>query len=278
MLLRIIMFVLLFVVITLNRSNVIAAEDPIVAVVNGSEIRFSQVQAAHKRLPKKFQRIPIEEILPSLVDSLIDTHLAAAKAMQEKLDKTTEFKLQMEWIKKQVLQELILDKVLKAKVKDVNLLQLYKKEVQKLSTAEQIQASHILLKTEKEANDVISLLKKGSNFAELAKNQSIGPSASNGGDLGFFGPGQMVPEFEKAAYKLKPGTHTKKAVKTQFGWHVIKVVKRKKIEVPNFESMKSKLRNTLLQERVAAFIKGLRKGSKITLFNLDGTSRKQIEN
>ena len=118
----------------------------------------------------------------------------------------------------------------------------------------------------------------GSNFAELAKNQSIGPSASNGGDLGFFGPGQMVPEFEKAAYKLKSGTYTKKAVKTQFGWHVIKVVKRKKTEVPNFELMKSKLRNTLLQERVAAFIKGLRKGSKITLFNLDGTSRKQIEN
>ena len=154
MLLRIIMFVLLYVVITLNRSNVIAAEDPIVAVVNGSEIRFSQVQAAHKRLPKKFQRIHIEEILPNLVDSLIDTHLAAAKAMQENLDKTTEFKLQMEWIKKQVLQELILDKVLRTNIKDSNLLYLYKKEVQKLSTAEQIQASHILLKTEKEANDV----------------------------------------------------------------------------------------------------------------------------
>ena len=121
MLLRIIMFVLLYAVITLNRSNVIAAEDPIVAVVNGSEIRFSQIQAAHKRLPKKFQRIPIEEILPSLVDSLIDTHLAADKAMQENLDKTTEFKLQMECIKKQVLQELILDKVLKKNVKEMHL-------------------------------------------------------------------------------------------------------------------------------------------------------------
>ena len=278
MVMRIAIFSLLCGCIPITSFYVLAGEDPVVAVVNGTEIHFSQAQAAHKRLPKDYQRVSSEKILPRLVDSLVDTHLAATKARQEKIHETEEFNSQMVWIENQVLQRLMLGKIMEGAVDYAALRTLYDKEVKKLATSKQIQASHILLKTEKEAKDVIAMLVKGSEFAELARRRSSGPSASDGGNLGFFSRGQMVPEFENAVYKLKPGAFTRKAVKTQFGWHVIKAGEQKSAKVPSFELMESKLRNSLLQETLEAFIKELRKGAKITLFNLDGTLREQLDN
>jgi len=261
----------------ITTGNVLAGDDPVVAVVNGTEIHFSQAQAALKRLPKNYQHVPIEEILPRLVDSLIDTHLAAATARIEEMHETKNFHAQMAWIEKQVLQNLMLSKIIDGVATDATMRILYEKEVKKLSTIEKIKASHILLKTEKEAKEVTALLAKGSDFSELAKKRSTGPSASDGGNLGFFSRGQMVPEFEDAAYKLRPGDYTNKAVKTKFGWHVIKVVERKIAEVPSFELMQPKLQNTLFEKTIAVFIKKIRKGAKIALFNLDGTPRDPVE-
>ena len=168
----------------------------------------------------------------------------------------------------------MLSKAMEKLVTDAAVRARYEEEATKLAATEQIQASHILLKTEDEANKVIALLDKGGDFAELAKQKSTGPSATEGGKLGFFGRGQMVPEFEKAAYAMKTGTYTKKAVKTQFGWHVIKVEDRKRPGPASFETMEPELRNALFQETGAAYIAKLRKGAKIALFNLDGTPRK----
>jgi peptidyl-prolyl cis-trans isomerase C len=278
MVFRLVIFSMIFGLTYIVSSVVSAEENPVVANVNGFEIRFYQVQAAQKRLPKEFQQVPIEQIFPRLVDSLIDTYLAAASARIDKLHETKEFNTQMNWIKEQVLQRLILGKITEKAINEVDLSTLYEKEKRKLIASEQIQASHILLKTEEEAKEVITLLLKGNNFAKLAKKRSTGPSANDGGNLGFFGRGQMVPEFEKAAYELKPEEYTKKPVKTQFGWHVIKAGVRKSAEVPSFELMKPKLRNIMFQKTIADFIRDLRKSAKIELFNLDGTSSKQVEN
>lgn len=251
-----------------------AEEDPVVAVVNGAEIRLSHAKAAHKRLPEQYQRVPFEVIFPGLVDSLIDTRLAAANARLDKLHETEKFKVQMAWITDQILQRLILSKTMEKVVTDAAVRARYEEEIKKITAAEQIQASHILLKTEEEAKEVIAQLNKGGDFSKLAKQKSTGPSASEGGNLGTFGKGQMVPEFEKAAFALKAGTYTDKAVKTQFGWHVIKVGDRRKTEPPSFEKMEPELRNALFQETGAAYIAKLRKGAKIALFDLDGMPRK----
>jgi peptidyl-prolyl cis-trans isomerase C len=277
MVFRLVIFSMICGLVYIFSSVVLAKENPVVAIVNGSEIRLSQVQAAQKRLPKEFQQVPVEKILPRLVDSLIDTYLAANSARIEKLHETKEFNAQMNWIKQQVLQQLILGRIMEKATTDIALQDLYEIEKKKL-VSEKIQASHILLKTEEEAKEVIALLKKGNNFAKLAKKRSTGPSANDGGNLGFFGRGQMVPEFEKAAYALKPEAYTKKPVKTQFGWHVIKAGSRKIEEVPSFELMKPKLRNIIFQNTIEAFINDLRKNAKIELFNLDGTTRKKVEN
>ena len=272
--LRLAIFALLSGWMAVAARPVSAEEDPVVAVVDGAEIRLSQARAAHKRLPEQYQRVPFEVIFPGLVDSLIDTRLAAASARRDKLHETEEFKVQIAWITDQVLQRLMLSKAMEKLVTDAAVRARYEEEATKLAATEQIQASHILLKTEDEANKVIALLDKGGDFAELAKQKSTGPSATEGGKLGFFGRGQMVPEFEKAAYAMKTGTYTKKAVKTQFGWHVIKVEDRKRPGPASFETMEPELRNALFQETGAAYIAKLRKGAKIALFNLDGTPRK----
>ena len=272
--LRLAIFVLLGAWMAITSRPVSAEEDPVVAVVDGAGIRLSHAQAAHKRLPEQYQRVPFETIFPGLVESLIDTRLAAANARRDKLHETETFKVQLAWITDQVLQRLMLGKIMEGAVTETAVRARYEVEAKKLATAEQIQASHILLKTEKEAKEVIALLDKGGDFTELAKQKSTGPSASDGGSFGFFGRGQMVPAFEKAAYALKSGTYTKKPVNTQFGWHVIKVGERKNPDPPSFKTMEPELRNAMFQEIGADFIAKLRKGAKIALFNLDGTPRK----
>ena len=153
----------------------------------------------------------------------------------------------------------------------------YEAEAKKLANIEQIKARHILVKTEDGAKAIIAELKGGGDFAELAKKKSTGPSATDGGDLGFFGKGQMVPAFEKAAYALNAGAFSETPVKTQFGWHVIKVEERKKADIPSFEEMEPAIRDRLSQDAGSAYIMKLRKEAKITRFNADGSPRKDME-
>ena len=121
----------------------------------------------------------------------------------------------------------------------------------------QVRARHILVDTKEEAEKIIEELKGGADFAELAK-QSKDPSGQNGGDLGFFGAGQMVPEFEKAAFALEPGQFTQEPVKSQFGWHVIKVEEKRMSEPPSFAEVEAQLRNYLMRQKFETVLAGLR--------------------
>ena len=251
-----------------------AEDDPVVATVDGFEIHLSHVKEALALLPQQYQRVPFETILPGLVDSLIDSRLAAEDARSQNLHDTPKFKAQMTRIEEQILQRMALSKVITDKVGDAAVKAGYAAKVKKLADVEQIKVRHILVKTEDDAKAIIAELKNGDDFAELAKKKSTGPSASDGGDLGFFGKGQMVPAFEKAAFALNTGTFSETPVNTQFGWHVIKMEERKKADIPSFEEMKSAIRNELSQDAGSAYIKKLRKEAKITRFNTDSKPRK----
>jgi len=248
-----------------------AADDPVVAVVNGANIHRSQVHDAHKHLPAQYQQIPFETIFPGLLESIIDTKLAASDARAQKVQATKEFKDQMTRLEEQVLQRIMLTRKIDKDVTDAAVRDRYAQIAKELNSIEQIQARHILLKTEAEAVAVIAELGKGGDFAALAKTRSTGPSAPEGGDLGFFTRGQMVPEFETAAFALKTGEFTPTPVKTQFGWHVIKVENRRASEVPKFDEVADGLRNDLSREASASYIAGLREKAKITMFNADGS-------
>ncbi len=243
-----------------------AGEDPVLATVNGVNITRSEVVRAQTQLPQQYQKIPMEIILPNLLDSIVDGYLAADYARDQGYQKSDEFKTEIGRVERQILQSMALTREIDAKVTDAALKKYYDGTVASKGGAEEIHARHILVKTEDEAKAVIAELDKGGDFIELAKTKSTGPSGPTGGDLGFFGHGQMVPDFEKAAYALKKGDYTKTAAKTQFGYHVIKLEDRRTGTPPTFEESVEKMRAELSQKAGLALIESLRAKAKIEKF------------
>ena len=261
---------LVFALAAASGASMAADKDPVVAIVDGHKILKSHLIEAQQLLPRQYQAVPMEQIYPALVDSIIDTHLATADARAKKMDKDADFRARMSRIEEQLLQRMVLEKEMTQAVSDEALKKRYEKMVAGLSGNEEVHARHILLKTEDEAKAVIKDLSGGADFAELAKKKSTGPSGPNGGDLGFFGKGQMVPEFEKAAFALSKGAVSTEPVKTQFGYHVIKLEGRRKAEVPKYDAVVEQLRGEISQERGAAYVDKLRAGAKVTRFTLEG--------
>ena len=259
------------VVFSVPVAPVLGAEDPVVATVNGEDIHLAEVKGAYKNLPQQYQQVPFETIFAGLIDSLIDARLATADARTKKIHENKEFKEQM------ALQRIMLNLGVKEGGTDAAVKARYDAAAKELAASEQVSARHILLKTEDDAIAVIAELKKGGDFVELAKKKSTGPSAATGGDLGFFGKGQMVPVFEKIAFALKKGEYTETPVKSQFGWHVIKVGDRKKQDVPSFEKMEPTIRSELSQAAGIAYITSLREGAKIARFNADGSPKEDAK-
>jgi len=137
---------------------------------------------------------------------------------------------------------------------------------------EEVHARHILVANEDAAKKIIADLKKGGDFAALAKQHSTDPGAQNGGDLGFFKKDDMVPAFAEAAFALKPGEISATPVKTQFGYHVIKVEERRAAPPPSFEEAKEELRQRVIQEAVSKVSDAALAGAKVERMNLDGTA------
>ena len=261
----------LAVTLSITPGGVLAADDdPVVATVNGTKILKSMLVTAQQLLPEQYQKIPLMQIYPALVDTVIDMKLSAADARKKRLHETKEFKVLMSRVEDQMLQRTVLQAEMDKALTEEALKRRYDALIADEKSSTEVHARHILVKTKEEANDIIEQLQNGASFEVTAKEKSTGPSATNGGDLGFFGKGQMVPEFEKAAFSLRKGKFTDTPVKTQFGWHIIKLEDRRKSEPPSFESIKQKLQTEISQETRAEYVSGLRKEAKIERFDLDG--------
>tara|TARA_A100001388_G_scaffold275930_1_gene262460 strand:- start:894 stop:1724 length:831 start_codon:yes stop_codon:yes gene_type:complete len=261
----------LAVTLSITPGGVLAADDdPVVATVNGTKILKSMLVTAQQLLPEQYQKIPLMQIYPALVDTVIDMKLSAADARKKRLHETKEFKVLMSRVEDQMLQRTVLQAEMDKALTEEALKRRYDALIADEKSSTEVHARHILVKTKEEANDIIEQLQNGASFEVTAKEKSTGPSATSGGDLGFFGKGQMVPEFEKAAFSLRKGKFTDTPVKTQFGWHIIKLEDRRKSEPPSFESIKQKLQTEISQETGAEYVSGLRKEAKIERFDLDG--------
>ncbi len=245
-----------------------SAEDPVIATVNGEKILQSHLLKAHENLPPEYQAVAIEQIYPMLLTSLIDSKLVAEDARARKLDQDEDFQQALSLVKDQLLERYAVRKEIEDAVTDQKLRKMYQEQV--AGGAEELHARHILLKTADEAVAVIKELDGGADFAELAKKKSTGPSGPRGGDLGFFGKGQMVPAFEEAAYKLDAGQHSREPVQTQFGFHVIKVEEKRAAQPPSFEESVEDLRTEAAQAAGAAYVERLRAKAKIERFDMDG--------
>ena len=223
-----------------------------VAKVGSSVITEEDVKKELGTLPPHIQRIFTgPEGTEKFVDELVKKEILYQEAKKKGLEGNQDYKKKVEDFKKYTLISLLLEKEIedKAKVTEKDVKDYYEAHKENLATSSQIRASHILLKTEEEAKKVKEQLGKGGDFARIAKEKSLDTgSAKNGGDLGFFSRGQMVPEFERAAFSLNVG-EVSSPVKTQFGYHIIKVTDKKQEPVAEFEKMKDPLTQKVTAEK-----------------------------
>ena len=241
-------------------------EDRVVARVNGEEIRNSDVMTMARGLPPQYQS-QLMQIYPMLVQRLIDFNLAGKAGRAAGLAEDVEVKARVVRAEERAIREVYLEREIEARMTDEGLQAKYRDYLAANPPKAEVHARHILVETEEAAREVIALLDGGADFAELAKERSTGPSGPKGGDLGYFTADQMVPEFSQAATALEPGRYTAEPVKTQFGWHVIKVEDRRESEPPPLEEVEPQLREQLARESVVAIFKGLRAGMEIEIMS-----------
>ncbi|MEW6416942.1 MAG: peptidylprolyl isomerase [Nitrospirota bacterium] len=224
---------------------------PYLAKVGNVKIMQADLDREMKNLPNFAQKIfEGSGGKERFLDELIKKELLYQEALKRGIDKDAEYLKRVEDFKKITLIGKLLEKEMesKAKVSDQDVKDYYEKHKGDFAVG-QIRASHILVKTEDEARKILERLKKGEDFAQVAKKSSIDPvSAKNGGDLGFFSAGQMVPEFEAVAVKLKPG-EISKPVRTKFGYHIIKVTDKKVGKSVEFEKVKNYISQRLSAEK-----------------------------
>ena len=243
----------------------------VVAVVNGEKITRADVIESAKSLPQQYQQ-QLDVIFPALIDRLVDLKLLAEEGQKQNLQDDPEVKAEIAQRTEQVMQEVVIRRHLKAAMTEDAVKARYDKFVKETPPQTEVHASHILLDSEADAKDVIAQLAAGADFATLAKEKSKDPSAKeNGGDLGYFSADQMVPAFSKAAFAMQVGEVSKDPVKTDFGWHVIKVEDRRAKAPPTLDQARSQIEETLSGELMSAYLESLHQGANIQKFNPDGT-------
>jgi peptidyl-prolyl cis-trans isomerase C len=237
-----------------------AGDSGVVATVNGTGITEATLQryAQQRKMPAAGPQ------RKRLIDELINRELLYQDAVSIGLDKTSQIKAEIEYVKTNIIASAMLNRSSdRFQVSDAELKKEYDARKAELGGKE-LKARHILLKTEADAKAVIAELDKGADFAKLAGKRSTGPTAVKGGDLGWFRPAQMDPTFAKATVKLKKGSYTETPVKTQFGWHVIKLEDSRAVQPPPFDSIKEQIRAGLQNQLIEKYIGELRSKAKIS--------------
>ncbi len=240
--------------------------DTAVALVNGKPITFHDLTLAEDELFSVVGQMPNRQRMEALVGYIVNRELAseAAKAMGIRLEDPEVMK-RMAFYTKKALQEVYMGRVLADRVSPADARAYYDKEVAGAAPVEEVRARHILVADEALARDVAQQAKKdGADFEALAKKHSTGPSGASGGDLGYFTADQMVGEFSAAAFKLKVGG-VSDPVKTQFGWHIIKLEDRRARPVPPFEAIEGQITEFLIGEAQRALYDELREKATVEL-------------
>ena len=256
-------------VVPAGLSTKASAEEKVVATINGKAITEADLTVADSEIGSDMGTMAPDQKRMSLVEFLIDNQLFAEAAEGNKLGEGAAFESRLNYLKRRALRELYFEKVIKAAVTDTDAKKIYDDQVKLLKPEEEVQARHILVETEEKAKEIAGKLKSGGDFAALAKENSKDPgSKDNGGDLGYFTRGQMVPQFEEAAFKLEKGA-VSDPVQTQFGFHVIKVEDKRAKAPPAFEVVKDRILQNLLLQKASKEAIDLRSKAKIEIVDAD---------
>lgn len=238
--------------------------NPVLAKVNGVELRQSDINAAEEDLgAAATQGMSPEQKKDYLLSFASDLVIAVSEAEKRGIANNPDFKAKLAYFRQKLLVETMLNEETKAKVNEAETRKIYEAEMKKLTPEEEVRARHILVENEADAKDIAAKLKAGADFAALAKEKSKDPgSAAEGGDLGYFSKGQMVKEFADTAFALKNG-ETSEPVKSQFGYHIIRTEDHRTKPVPTYEQVKGQIEDYLTRKTQAELIQKLRADAKI---------------
>lgn len=236
--------------------------DPVIAKVNGAEIHQSDLAVAEEELGPSLQQMDPASRRENLISFLVDMKIVAKAAEDKKVGDSADFKRKLAFARDRLLMDSILNTEGKAAVTDDAMKKVYDDAIKQAGNEQEVHARHILVPTEEEAKAIVEELKKGADFAELAKKKSKDPGAADGGDLGFFTKEQMVPEFSAAAFALEPGKISD-PVKSQFGWHVIKVEEKRDRKPPPFDQVKPQIETFVVRKAQSDYVTKLREAAKV---------------
>ncbi len=243
-----------------------AAPDPakVIATIDGKPVTEADLALAQASVDQQYAQLPPDQRRAAAFMAIMEIRLLADKAVAEGLDKDADFQRRMAFLQERALHSELIDKDVGAKITDEEVRARYDKQMAETPPVNEVKARHILVKTKEEAEAIIKELDGGADFQKLANEHTTDPSGkTSGGDLGYFAPGQMVPEFETAAFALELGKYTTAPVQSQFGWHIILVEDKRAQQPPAFDAVKDQIRNMVFREKYFAMVGDLRKAAKV---------------
>ena len=243
------------------------ADDVVVARVNGVDIKQSDLDVAASEVGSRLASLAPADRKRLLLQYVIENELMAGAGQTDSLDKADNFADRVKYHERRALRDAYFDAKISGAVSEADAKQIYDAQIGQVKPEQEIHARHILVATEAEAKEVAERLKKGEDFATLAKEKSKDEGA-DGGDLGFFPRGQMLKPFEDAAFALEVG-QISEPVQTQFGWHIIKVEEKRDQALPSFDQVKGAIVAQLVQAKAQEVVTGLRDSAKIEVVDPD---------
>ena len=250
--------------------------NPVVATVDGKDITRVDVFRYIKMMPANVQQLPPQAIYPLAVEQVVNTRLVQNKAEEAGLESDPEVQQQLSMAKQQIIRSIYVQRAVDKEISNADLKKKYDDTVGKSPAIEEVQAYHILVDSEAKAKDLIAKLKDGGDFAKLAAENSGDPgNKDKGGDLGWFAKQDMVPEFSEAAFKLAKGKISETPVKTQFGYHVVKVTDKRERPKPTFEELKPMLQTEVRREKLEGMLDKWKQAAKIEKFDINGDPIKE---
>jgi peptidyl-prolyl cis-trans isomerase C len=245
-------------------------KDVVVAVVEGEQIMSSELIGAFQSLPPKVRQRGLRSVYPRLLEQIIEERLLTIHGRLNNLADDPEVKARVRRAEDSIVGQVYLNRLVKQSLTDEALRKRYDDLAKNTKTAPEVRARHILLKSEADAKKVIKLINGGKRFEDIAKTHSTGPSGPQGGDLGYFRRGDMVKPFADAAFAMQAGQVTQIPVKTEFGWHVIKVEDKRDSKLPPFERVRGRIARDLARRFTADILNQARESATIERFSLEG--------
>ena len=258
------------VLASLALSVPVFASDP-VARINGDEISRAEVDAFVASLPPDVAATPPADLWMPVIERMISNRLIVEEARRLGIQDSAQFLAELARLEDNLLQRLYAESLVQQAITQETVAEAYDAWAASLTAnglPQEVHASHVLVATSGEAQEITLRAREGEDFADLARSHSIGPTGPKGGDLGWFRAGMMVAEFEEAAWALAPG-EISDPVETRFGWHVIKVHDRRTMEVPPLQDVEATLRQELARQAIADDVERLRSAAAIEILTTE---------